>query len=227
MRPSFRIPLRVAVPIVGLSGIVGVAAGVLLPVQKSQNVSTATQHANPSAPSEAPPPDAASLPQPLAQTPEPASHQFSPPPPSDALQLERPQTAATAREDGPGAAAAVPRVDRSTSEAEVPGDDSAARDRLETKQSASAPEADAPKSSAVEQRDRSGRGADRQTAGEKSRRLPRSAASAPTRRAASDSVQRRDRPAEGKDTKAARPEQSRPVLSQVPILGPVFGLFTR
>ena len=226
MRPSFRIPLRVAVPIVGLSGIVGVAAGVLLPVQKSQNVSTATQHATPPAPSEAPPPNAASLPQPLAQIPEPASYQFSPPPPSDAPQLERPQTAATAREDGPGAAAAVSRDDRSTSEAEVPRDD-AARDRLETKQSASAPEADAPKSSAVEQRGRSGRGADRQTAGEKSRRLPRSAASAPTRRAASDNVQRRDRPAEGKDTKAARPEQSRPVLSQVPILGPVFGLFTR
>ena len=227
MRPSFRIPLRVAVPIVGLSGIVGVAAGVLLPVQKSQNVSTATRNATPPASSEAPPPDAASLPQPLDQAPEPASHQLSPPAPRDVLQLERPQTAATAREDGSVGAASVPRDDRSTPEAAVPRDDSAAGDRPETKQSASAPEADAPKSSAVEQRGRSGRGADRQTAGEKSRRLPRSAASAPTRRAASDNVQRRDRTAGGKDTKAARPEQSRPVLSQVPILGPVFGLFTR
>jgi hypothetical protein len=228
MRAGLRIPLRVAVPIVGLSGIAGVAAGVFLPVQKSQHVSTATQQAAPPPSSQAPRPEAAALPQPLEQIPEPASHKSSPPAPSGAFQLERPQTAATAPEDGSVAAAAVPRDDRSAPEAAVPGDDSAGGDRLQTKQSASAPEADVPKSSVVEQGDRSRRSADRQTGAEKSRHLPRSAASSPTRRAASDSVQRRDRTAERKDRTPARPERSGPpVLSQVPIIGPVFGLFTR
>jgi hypothetical protein len=226
MRTGLRVPLRVALPIVVLSGIAGVAAGVLLPVQKSQHVSTATQQAPPAVSSEAPPHVAASLPE-SGEAFEPASHQISPPAPSGAFQLERPQTAATARDDGAVAAAAVPRDDGSTSEPAVSRDRSATGDRLETKQPASAPEAEAPKSSAVEPGDRSRRRVDRPTLAEKSRRLPRSAASAPARRTASDNVPRRGRTAEGKDRTPTRPEQPRPVLSQVPILGPVFGLFTR
>jgi hypothetical protein len=234
MTTRFRIPLRVGVPIVVLSGIVGVAAGVWLPVTEAPAPPPMKQAApvrseplgDAADPAPQPPPEkqatpampdplpraAAVLPPPPEEEPEPASRQLALSTPGDEVRHEPEQHVA-------------PIARAPTANTADTGDDGPAKDNLETPRFAPAPEAKSPAFSSKEQSERSERPVVAQSTVEKKQRPPRRAASAPTRRTAS-AQQRRDDTTDARDRPPRRPDRPRPVLSQLPIIGPVFGLFT-
>jgi hypothetical protein len=229
-----RVPLVVAVPIVVLSGIAGVAAGVWLPISEAPPAPPSTNKAASVSPesvpdvadpapqpspiehglpavSPDPAPQAAALEQSREEEPELASHQLASPAPSDETRHEPEQHAAATSEAGP-AGAAEGRQD-------VP-------DGPETPPSASAPESTSASPIRSTQSEPSQRWVVAQPAAEKKRPPARRAASAPTRRV-SEGKPRRDRTADARDRPPARRDQQRPMLSQLPLIGPVFGMFTR
>ena len=217
MRARVQIPLRVGIPVVVLSGIVGLAAGVWMPAQNTRQVSAAvkqaplampsdapqspvTKQTSPTTPSGAPREASDSLIPSVEDKPEPSPHQHAAPAPNDELQPEpRKSAGATHLEastadkaEATSAASTAPTSSHSVAETPAAG----AETRLQ-------------KSPRGERLNRTTRRVESQTATERER---------PARRDAAAKVQTRD-------AAPPPPERRRSALSQVPIVGPVFGLF--